>query len=319
MGYGDFKLFAALGAWFGWTMLLPIILFASCVGAVVGIVMIVPPAQGQGHADRVRAVPRDRGLARADLRARRRRPLPRAVRAAALSAMRSGFRIGLTGGIACGKTTVANLFAALGVPIVDTDLLAREVVAPGSPLLAQIAAHFGAAVLAPDGSLDRRELRTRVFADPAERRWLEAAHTSGHPGAHRRALRRRRRALLDRRDPAARRNRRRGPLRSRAGGRLRPGVAARAPARRATAPRARRRSACSPRRRRAQQRLAVADDVIHNDGDIAALRDQVEKLHRQYVRPRSREAQSDERRHMSTEDRDAAECAVYGWRHGRAE
>ncbi len=46
-----------------------------------------------------------------------------------------GFRIGLTGGIACGKTTVANLFAALGVPIIDTDLLAREVVAPGSPLL----------------------------------------------------------------------------------------------------------------------------------------------------------------------------------------
>ena len=54
--------------------------------------------------------------------------------------MRNGFRIGLTGGIASGKTTVANLFAALGVPIIDTDLLAREVVAPGSPLLAQIAA-----------------------------------------------------------------------------------------------------------------------------------------------------------------------------------
>ena len=87
--------------------------------------------------------------------------------------MRGAFRIGLTGGIACGKTTVANLFAALGVPVVDTDLLAREVVAPGSPLLAQIAAHFGSAVLAQDGSLDRRELRSRVFADPAERLWLE--------------------------------------------------------------------------------------------------------------------------------------------------
>ena len=51
--------------------------------------------------------------------------------------MRGGFRIGLTGGIASGKTTVANLFAALGVPIVDTDLLAREVVVPGSPCFAR--------------------------------------------------------------------------------------------------------------------------------------------------------------------------------------
>ena len=56
------------------------------------------------------------------------------------------FRIGLTGGIACGKSTVANLFVALGVTLVDTDLLAREVVEPGSPLLGEIAAHFGRGV-----------------------------------------------------------------------------------------------------------------------------------------------------------------------------
>jgi dephospho-CoA kinase len=59
--------------------------------------------------------------------------------------MRGGFRIGLTGGIASGKSTVAGLFAALGVPIIDTDLLSREVVAPGSALLRQITDHFGAA------------------------------------------------------------------------------------------------------------------------------------------------------------------------------
>ena len=81
--------------------------------------------------------------------------------------------IGLTGGIACGKTTVANLFAALGITIVDTDLLAREVVAKGSPLLPQIVGHFGAEVLAADGNLDRRALRQRVFADPVARQWLE--------------------------------------------------------------------------------------------------------------------------------------------------
>src|SRR5687767_13345014 len=83
------------------------------------------------------------------------------------------FRVGLTGGIASGKSTVANLFSALGVTIVDTDVLAREVVAPGSPLLPKIAEHFGRDVLAADGSLDRRALRQRVFADPAERQWLE--------------------------------------------------------------------------------------------------------------------------------------------------
>ena len=87
--------------------------------------------------------------------------------------MRSPLRIGLTGGIASGKTTVANLFAALGVTIVDTDLLSREVVAPGSPLLRQITDHFGMAVQSGDGSLDRQELRKRIFEDPEERKWLE--------------------------------------------------------------------------------------------------------------------------------------------------
>ena len=59
------------------------------------------------------------------------------------------------------------------MPIIDTDVLAREVVAPGAPLLAEIIAHFGPEILGSDGTLDRRALRARVFADPAERRWLE--------------------------------------------------------------------------------------------------------------------------------------------------
>jgi dephospho-CoA kinase len=84
------------------------------------------------------------------------------------------FRVGLTGGIASGKSTVADLFAELGVPVIDTDVIARDVVRPGGPALPALVAAFGPGVLAADGSLDRRRLRARVFADDAERRRLEA-------------------------------------------------------------------------------------------------------------------------------------------------
>lgn len=84
------------------------------------------------------------------------------------------FRVGLTGGIASGKSRAAEVFARLGVPVIDSDVIAREVVAPGSAGLAAIRARFGDAVLLPDGGLDRRALRERVFADPAARRELEA-------------------------------------------------------------------------------------------------------------------------------------------------
>jgi dephospho-CoA kinase len=191
------------------------------------------------------------------------------------------FRVGLTGGIACGKSTVANLFAALGASIVDTDLLAREVVAPGSPLLPKIAAHFGLEVLQKDGSLDRAALRELVFANPAERQWLEQLT---HPAI---------RELTDLRCETAT-----GryvivaiPLLVETGGadrfdrvlvvdcepqlqlarlQARDGVT-RAQAERMLAAQVTR-----------EQRLAAADDVIRNDGDLANLRDQVERLHRRY-------------------------------------
>lgn len=83
-------------------------------------------------------------------------------------------RIGLTGGIASGKSTVAALFAARGVPVLDSDQIARDVVAPGSPGLAAIVRRFGSEILLADGSLDRRQLRERVFADAAARADLEA-------------------------------------------------------------------------------------------------------------------------------------------------
>jgi dephospho-CoA kinase len=82
--------------------------------------------------------------------------------------------IALTGGIASGKTAVAELFAMLDVPVLDTDQIAREVVAPGMPALGQLVAEFGAEILDANGRLDRVRMRERVFSDAAQRRKLEA-------------------------------------------------------------------------------------------------------------------------------------------------
>jgi len=83
-------------------------------------------------------------------------------------------RVGLTGGIASGKSLVANMFGKLGAELLDADQVAREVVAPGAPVLAAIGAAFGAAVLSEHGGLDRVALRKLVFADPDKRRKLDA-------------------------------------------------------------------------------------------------------------------------------------------------
>jgi dephospho-CoA kinase len=105
--------------------------------------------------------------------------------------------VGLTGGIGTGKSTVARLLAGLGAVVIDADAIVHELQAPGTPLLAQIAAAFGPEVLRPDGLLDRERLGRLVFADPAARkrlndlvhpavgsemlRRLEAAKASGAP------------------------------------------------------------------------------------------------------------------------------------------
>jgi len=80
--------------------------------------------------------------------------------------------VGLTGGIASGKTTVADLIAAQGINLVDADIVAREVVAIGSDGLAQISAHFGSDILLDDGSLDRVLLREKIFSDKTSKQWL---------------------------------------------------------------------------------------------------------------------------------------------------
>jgi dephospho-CoA kinase len=84
------------------------------------------------------------------------------------------FRVGLTGGIASGKSTATKFFASLGVPIIDTDQVARDVVEPGQPPLERLVERFGNSILTPDGHLDRPALRNIVFSDPKARADLEA-------------------------------------------------------------------------------------------------------------------------------------------------
>ncbi|MDB5936874.1 MAG: Dephospho-CoA kinase [Massilia sp.] len=83
-------------------------------------------------------------------------------------------QIGLTGGIGCGKTTVANMFAALGATVVDTDLIAHSMTAPGGPAMAAIQAEFGDLYITADGALDRAAMRALVFTDPGAKLRLEA-------------------------------------------------------------------------------------------------------------------------------------------------
>jgi dephospho-CoA kinase len=93
--------------------------------------------------------------------------------------------VGLTGGIGSGKSTVARAFGSLGIGWVDADDVAREVVMPGEPALAAISEHFGNDVLHADGTLNRSALRSIVFDNPTERKWLESVT---HPRVRERIL-----------------------------------------------------------------------------------------------------------------------------------
>ena len=197
--------------------------------------------------------------------------------------MARAFRVGLTGGIASGKSTVASLFAAFGVAIIDADALARELLAPGKPLLARVAQRFGSHLLLPDGSLDRPALRGIVFADARARADLEAlTHPAIWDAMEQRSsesdgpyqmlvvpllVEKARTGRVDRVlvvDCAEELQSRR--LQARDGMSL-------DGARAVLAAQASR-----------SQRLAAADDVILNDSDLGALRAQVEPLHLRYRR-----------------------------------
>jgi len=194
------------------------------------------------------------------------------------------FTVALTGGIASGKSAASDRFAALGANVVDADLVARELVLPGSPALAEITATFGDGVIAADGSLDRRALRERVFDDDAARTRLNAIL---HP---------RIRATLRERAQATRegsyallaipllaenieqyrwvdrvlvvdvpREVQRARLIARDG--ITPELA----------------DAMLDAQATRAQRLAIADDVIENDGTLDALQRHVGALHERYL------------------------------------
>lgn len=191
-------------------------------------------------------------------------------------------RIALTGGIASGKSTVAKLFAALGAKLIDTDQVAREVVAPGTPALAAIARRFGADIIDDHGQLDRARLRRIVFGDEAARRDLEAIL---HPAIRAETVRQCREAggpyqlvaipLLVEINGAADYDRVLlvdvKPATQLARLMLRDGM---------THEEATRMIAAQATR---EARQAVAHDIIVNDGDVAALTSQVEALHRRYL------------------------------------
>ncbi|HTC16330.1 MAG TPA: dephospho-CoA kinase [Steroidobacteraceae bacterium] len=192
------------------------------------------------------------------------------------------FRVGLTGGIASGKSTAARFFAALGVPILDSDLIARDVVEPGQPPLERLVERFGATILTHDGHLDRPALRDIVFSDPRARADLEAlthpaigaameAQSASAGGPYQilvipLLVEKNLKSQVDRVlvvdcNEALQLQR----LRDRDGATAHAGQAIlSAQASRAT-------------------RLKAADDVIHNDADIDTVRAQVAALHARYL------------------------------------
>ena len=192
------------------------------------------------------------------------------------------FVVGITGGIGSGKTAVSDRFAAYGIDIIDADIASRAVVEPGQPALARIAEHYGEHLIGEDGALDRRALREIVFSDPAERRWLEELT---HPLINQ-YLRDHLRAATSAYAMLA------SPLLAETGQSrycqrvLVVDVPIETQIERTVA-----RDASSAEQVRAiiaaqisrEERLAMADDVIVNDQDLAHLEQEVARLHKKYL------------------------------------
>jgi len=200
------------------------------------------------------------------------------------------YRVGLTGGIASGKSTAAKFFGALGVPILDSDQVARDVVEPGQPPLERLVERFGPKILTADGHLDRPALRDIVFSDPKARTDLEALT---HPAIG---------AAMEARSAAAG-----GPYQILVIPLLvEKNLAAHVDRvlvvdcdEELQMRRLRDRDGSTPEQVQAilkaqaprTARLKAADDVIRNDTDMSAVRDQVAALHARYLelaaRPRA--------------------------------
>ncbi|MEW5892866.1 MAG: dephospho-CoA kinase [Pseudomonadota bacterium] len=207
-------------------------------------------------------------------------------------AARRPFCIGLTGGIGSGKSTVAELFAGLGVAIIDTDQIARELTRPGGAALPAIRDAFGAEVIGPDGGLERARMRARVFTQSDDRRRLEAIlHPMIRAEAERRLLAEQLAPYVLLVVPLL--------VETGAYGQLIDRVLVvdcdeatqlqRIQSRGLSETEARAIIAAQASR---QARLAAADDVLKNDGPLERLRREVEVLHQKYQKMARARAQS---------------------------
>lgn len=197
--------------------------------------------------------------------------------------MKRPYCVVLTGGVGSGKSQVAGLFAELGVEVIDTDLIARQLTGPGGAAMAAVAAAFGPGYVAPDGSLDRAHMRAAVFADPAARERLEAIL---HPMIRQRAAEALAASAADYVLLVV-------PLLVETGayGDLADRVLAVDCRPERQIERVMRRDGIDAALAAAmvaaqagrERRLAAADDVIDNDGDAAALPARVGELHRFYA------------------------------------
>ena len=194
----------------------------------------------------------------------------------------SKFIVGLTGGIGSGKSEVSRRFARLGIRVVDADQIAREVVEPGEPALAEICEHFGTQLLNDRGELKRAQLRDIIFSNPEEKAWLESCL---HPRINQRVRAR----LSEASSPYAILE---SPLLlETTQHQLVNRVLVIDTSEASQLERASRRDQKSRAQIQAimatqisrAERLAKAQDVIHNNGDLSELDTQVAQLHQQYL------------------------------------
>ena len=188
-----------------------------------------------------------------------------------------GYIVALTGGIGSGKSTVADAFSRLGITIIDADIIARQVVEPDTPALNAIKAHFGQAIINADGTLNRRKLRECIFSDSSEKAWLNALL---HPIIHQETQRQ----IAAARSPYVLwvvpllvENQ----LHNKADRVLVIDVSPETQIQR-TVSREQAEQILAAQATRAQ-RLAVADDVIDNNGAPDAIASDVARLHAQYL------------------------------------
>ena len=194
------------------------------------------------------------------------------------------FTVGLTGGIGCGKSSAARMFAELGILVVDTDAIAHQLTAPGGPALAAIRQQFGPDIFASDGSLDRAQLRQRVFSDSRAKKNLEALL---HPLIRDEALQQLARCATPYAVLVVPLLLETGEMRDRVQRVLvvdcdEPQQIARAMSR-SRLSEAEVRAIMAAQLSRAA-RLKLADDVLSNDSSLEHLQQQAETLHRKYLK-----------------------------------